>query len=95
MACLPCTEVNFACRVNHDPHIFTRHKVILDAFNVKEVGIWSPKELGGIRRHVEWCGRIMLESWIVPPLAEKNIHGIFLLLKKENADAFYTEANQI
>lgn len=56
--------------------------MILDAFDVEEVSIWSPKNLGGVYCHVERRRRIMLESWVEPPLAEKYVHGVVLFLKK-------------
>ena len=79
---LPGTEVYFSCRVNHDSHVFTGHIMVLNSFYIKEVCVGSPKKFRRICRHVEWCAGIMPEPWIVPPLPEKNVHGIFLLIKK-------------
>lgn len=91
---VPCTEVNFAWWVNHHAHILTRHKMILDAFDVEEVSIWSPENLGGVHCHVEWCRRIMLESWVEPPLTEKYVHGVVLFLKKRKV-SFITIINSL
>lgn len=75
---IPCTEVNFSCGINHHAHILPCDEMILNALYIKEVSVWSPEELSGVGCHVEWLAEIMLEPRIIPPLAEKYIHGIFL-----------------
>ena len=41
---LPRAKVNFSCRVNHNAHVFTSHKMILDSLHIKEVSIRSPEK---------------------------------------------------
>ena len=71
--CLPRAKVNFSCRINHNAHVFTSHKMILDSLHIKEVSIRSPEKQCGISRHVKRCARIMPEPWIIPPLAKENV----------------------
>lgn len=63
--------------------------MVFDSFHIEEVRVWSPEELGGVCRHVEWYAGIMLEPRIIPPLAEENVHRVFLLV--ENTTIHYLE----
>ena len=60
--------------------------MVLYSFYIKEICVRSPEKLGGISCHVKWCTRIMPEPWIVPPLAEENVHRIILVFKEMKAN---------
>lgn len=44
MKFLPSTEVDFSCRINHDPHVFTSDKMVFNSFHIEEVRIRSPEK---------------------------------------------------
>lgn len=69
--------------MNHDAHVLTSHEVVLYPFDIEKVRVRSPEQFCGIRRHVKWRAGIMLEPRVVPPLAEENVHRIFLSVREK------------
>ena len=62
----------------HDPHVASRHVMILGMFNIHEVCVGRPEQLCCVIRHREGCRIVVFEPGVVPPLAEEDIHGEFL-----------------
>ena len=70
---IPCTVVDLAIRVYHDPPVIPCHVVIFGTLHVPEVSVRSPEKLGWVSGHRKRLAEVVLKLWIVPPLTQEDI----------------------
>ena len=74
----PRAEINLAILVNLHAHVLPGHVMILGRLRIHKVCVRNPEQICRIGRHIKWCAGVVFKPRVYPPLAEENVHAVFL-----------------